>query len=313
MKKIVPYPSIQTIDLNSTRSWVDGNNYKYYIEEKIDGSQLSMILEDSGTLSFYNKSSLAGEGNTSFTKSISMLKFMFENKEILNKNYIYHGESVCKLKHNVNVYERVPKNYFICYDIFDNLTQVYLSPEMKKEELDRVELEMCPILYYNSDVNVNPYDKCKELMGQIEKGEIVSFLGGIPEGIVLKHHSFVQQYKTSATKLKYVTDTFKERHLVKQPKCEESADDFLEKLGKSFCTEPRFQKAFQHLVDQGKINSDSVKAGDLGKVIGELGSDFDKEYKDEMMLLLWVEFSPVIKKYARDGVGLWFNNKFLNK
>lgn len=37
------YPSINTIDCTSTRSWRD--NYDYYIEEKIDGSQLSMILQ----------------------------------------------------------------------------------------------------------------------------------------------------------------------------------------------------------------------------------------------------------------------------
>jgi hypothetical protein len=313
MTQIIPYPAIETINLNSTRSWTDNDNYRYYIEEKIDGSQFSMILNDNNTLSFYNKKSLINNTNTTFMKTISMLKFNFENKNILNPNYIYHGESVCKLKHNVVVYERTPKNYFICYDIFDISTKTFLSPELKKTELDRVGLEMVPILFYNQDPNISPYDKCKELISQIEENNIKSYLGGTPEGIVLKHHAFKQHDKTSATKLKYVTTIFKERHQTKQPKFEASADDFLEQLGKSFSTEARFQKAYQHLVENERIDSTNVKRNDLDKIIGELGFDFDKEYKEEMMLLLWVEFSPIIKKYARENVGRWFTDNFLNK
>lgn len=172
---------------------------------------------------------------------------------------------------------------------------------------------MCPILYYNVDPNINPYEKCKNLIDQIETNNIVSCLGGTPEGIVLKHHAFSQNNKISSTKLKYVTTKFKERHATKQSKYEESADDFIEKLGKSFCTEARFQKAYQHLVEHERIDSSNVKQNDLNKIIEELGSDFDKEYKEEIMLLLWVEFSSVIKKYARENVGLWFNSNFINK
>lgn len=53
---------------------------------------------------------------------------------------------------------------------------------------------------------------CTKLMDQIESGEIQSCLGGTLEGIVLKHHAFKQNNKITATKLKYVTDKFKERH-----------------------------------------------------------------------------------------------------
>ncbi len=307
---MIPFPSIETIKINSKRLWNEGDNYKYYIEEKIDGSQLSMFVNDNDHISFYNKNKTVSENNSAFMKAITMLRYKYDGKNILNQNYIYHGESICRIKHNVIAYSRTPINYFIIYDIYDITTNKYVSLETKKEETKRIGLEMVAILYYNSDPETNPYTVCTKLIEQIETEELQSCLGGTLEGIVLKHHEFNQNNKVSATKLKYVTNKFKERHVIKQPKVELSADDFLNSLGNSFCTEGRFHKAYQHLVESGKITENNVKRNDLDKIIGELNTDFDKEYQEELMLLLWTEFSPQIKKLARNNVGTWFVNKF---
>lgn len=169
---------------------------------------------------------------------------------------------------------------------------------------------MSPVLFYNDNPINNPYDKCKEFITGIENGNIKSFLGGTPEGVILKHYVYIHNNRTSATKLKYVTTIFKERHQLKQSNCEESADEYIKKLGKTFATGARFHKAYNHLVENETIDSYNIKSNDLHKIITELGIDFDKEYKDEIMLLLWVEFSPIIKKYARENVGIWFKNNF---
>ena len=298
MEKMNVYPSIATLDVKSTRDWSE--NYQYYIEEKIDGSQLSIVIVD-GKLSFYNKHSRANMNNA-FEKAITMLTFKYEGKDILNANYIYHGESVCRIKHNVCVYERTPKHYFILYDIFDVVKNEYVSSEAKIKEAERVGFEMVPILYQNQDPNQNPYEICEKLFKDIEEGKITSCLGGIVEGIVLKHHAYYKKGKYVATKLKLVTKNFKERHAIKLPKAELSADEFLESLGKSFCTEARFQKSLQHLIERDEVPN-------AGKMIAELNADFDKEYKEELSLLLYTEFSPLLKKLAREGVTNWFNNK----
>lgn len=299
--KFTPYPSINTLDLTSNRSWTEDDNYKYYIEEKIDGSQISIHVEYQ--LLFYNKNKLI-HNNSAFEKTINMLRFQ---QNILNPNYIYHGEAVSKIKHNVCVYERTPKNYFILYDIFDKTTNSYLSPELKKLEADRVNMEIVPILYYNNDINQNPYEICTNLIEQIESHTLKSCLGGQIEGIVLKHHAFIHKGIKVATKLKLVTSIFKERHLTKQPKAELSADEFLLQLGNSFCTEARFNKAFQHLVENNAIDPDHIKVSDQNKIIMELNQDFDKEYKEELKELLYTEFSPLLKKLGREGINHWFN------
>lgn len=303
MAKIIPYPSIETINVDSKRSYKgihddEQENYKFYFEEKIDGSQLS-ILVNNDKLEFYNKHKPINDTNSVFQKAIIMLKCKYQDKNILNGNYIYHGEAVCNLRHNVNVYERTPKYYFIVYDIYDCVDKKYLSLELKHAECDRIGIGYVPVLYHNDDPDCNPYKKAEELIQNIENGSILSCLGGVPEGIVLKHHAFVFKGKTTATKLKYVTNAFKERHKGKQSKVNLSADEFIERLGKEFNTEARFQKAYQHLKENGK-------EVDIHKIIGELDTDFDKEYMEEIMMLLWSEFSPIIKKHARKDVGEWY-------
>lgn len=305
-RKIEAYPSIVTLDVKSTRDWSE--NHQYYIEEKIDGSQLSIMIND-GILSFYNKNKIAGMNNA-FEKAITMLSFKYNGKDILNPDYTYHGESVCRIKHNVCVYERTPKNYFILYDITYN--NEYLSSEAKKLEADRVGFEIVPTLYHNTDPTQNPYEICDKLIKQIESGEITSCLGGNIEGIVLKHHAFFKKGKSVATKLKLVTTNFKERHIVKQPKAELSADDFLMSLGQSFCTEARFHKAYQHLVEDNRIDPNLPKKSDKDKIIMELNADFDKEYKDELKELLYTEFNPLLKKLGREGAGNWFVKNYLD-
>lgn len=318
MTTIVAYPSIETINLDSKKIWKgtnddDFDNHKFYFEEKVDGSQLSIRI-DNGQLTFYNKHKLANHSSLAFSKSITMLICKYQNKNILNSNCVYHGESICNIKHNVNVYNRTPKCYFILYDIYDLINKKYLSLEDKHNECDRVGLEYVKVIYHNMDPDCNPYEKASEIIMEIEKGTIQSCLGGIPEGIVLKHHAFIYKGKTIATKLKYVTDAFKERHQNKQIKIHQSTDEFLEQLGKEFCVHARFQKAYQHLTEENKINcnSDSDFNNNISKIINELDVDFDKEYKEEIMMLLWTEFSPIIKKNARNGVGLWYKNNFLN-
>lgn len=170
----VPYPSIEVLSENSKRVWKGSNeaeadNHKAYAEEKINGSQLTMDCKEDGSMSFYNRSSSVGENTNPFGKAVTMLTYAFDKKNILNKNLTYHGEAVCNLKHNVNVYDRTPKYYFIVYDIYDKVEKKYTSPEFKQEECKRVGLECVPILYYNNDPDRNPEEKCQELIKQIAR------------------------------------------------------------------------------------------------------------------------------------------------
>jgi hypothetical protein len=313
MNAFVPYPSIETVESIKNRKWdKEENNYKFYIEEKIDGSQLSFLLNE-GKLVFYNKSNKIKEGTNIFDKALTMLRFAFNDKNLLNNDLIYHGEAVCNLKHNCVLYNRTPKYYFILYDIYNVPERKYMSPEFKQEEAKRLNLECVPIIYYNDDVNCNVIEKCEQLITDIIENKLESCLGGIPEGIVLKHHAFNKGGgEITATKKKMVTDKFKERLSHKQEKMVYSADDFIKRVGLSFAVHARYHKAVQHLLEKDLLIKDKITGNDIHKVTEELNSDFDKEYKEEMMMLLWTEMSPHIKKYAREGLGQWFRETIVD-
>lgn len=300
-----PYPSISHVTLGSNRSWVD--NYQWYIEEKIDGSQLSFFVDANNVIHFYNKSSHVSLSNSTFEKSTTMLrqKKLVDN---FNKSYVYHGESVCKQKHNVVVYDRTPKYYFILYDIYDFVADRYLSLDEKIAESKRVGLEYVQIFYHNADPAVSPYEKCKEIMNSITNHTIQSCLGGIPEGMVLKHHAFVSDNKTVATKLKYVSKEFKERHKTKQPKIIYNIDELVRQLGLSCNTSARFQKAYQHLKESSMIDENPTP--DLIPLFeSELDKDFDKEYADEIILELCLILHPIVLRWSRIGMQQWFYKK----
>ena len=145
-----PYPSICALTFgtdsvettNKINWWQIGDNYKWHIEEKIDGSQLSFFVDTENNIHFYNKASYIKHdtNNAVFEKAITML---CQSKiiNLINKNYVYAGESVCKLKHNVIVYERTPKYYFIVYDIYDFVENKWLSLQEKLNECSRIGLE----------------------------------------------------------------------------------------------------------------------------------------------------------------------------
>ena len=272
--------------------------------------RLAFLLNDK-TLEFYNKKNKIKDGSNAFDKALTMLKFAFDDKNLLDTNLIYYGEAVCNLKHNVITYNRTPKYYFILYDIYNISEKKYMSPEFKQEECKRLGLECVPIIYYNKDVNCNAVDKCEQLIKDIENAKLESCLGGHPEGVVLKHHAFNKDGKIVATKKKMVTDKFKERHSNKQEKMAYSADDFIKTVGLQFATHARFHKAVQHLIEKDILDKDKLVDNDIHKITEAVNADFDKEYKDEITLLLWTELSPHIKKYAREGLGTWFRDTYI--
>ena len=171
------------------------------------------------------------------------------------------------------------------------------------------------IFYCNDSPACNPYEKCRELMAQIESTDtdnisdvIKSCLGSVPEGMVLKHDHCMKRNDYVATKIKYVSKKFKERHRCKQPKITYNLDDMVTNLGLVYNTEARFQKAYQHLREADLI-SEIPTITDLTKFEIELDVDFNKEYKDEIILELYLILGHEVVKFSRDDSFLWFMKK----
>jgi hypothetical protein len=311
---------------NTTRTWKgekpgEENNHRWYIQEKIDGSQMSFTLgsgslvleqnrtEQMGQLSFFNKGTFVSPTNKIFSKAIVMLSQLNEETRGTNKGfnpaYVYHGEAVCSTRHNVVQYDRVPKKYFIIYDIFDSTRQRLLDPSEMDFEACRIGLEVVPRLWWNFDPEMSPYELCHRFIKDIEAGKLLSHLGGRPEGVVLKHHCFVKNGKTVATKLKLVAPEFKEKHAMKQYKERATPDSCVAEVGRAYRVDARFHKAYQHLRDAGKLKGDE---SDIHKLIEECDHDMERENAREIAAYLWAELGPFIKQASRNGLDVWYRN-----
>ncbi|AUV58635.1 hypothetical protein [Bandra megavirus] len=280
------YPSINSLsDIHFKKDIKD-----FYIEEKIDGSQMSLIVHND-KLVFFNKNKIVDSKAQVYQKAIIMLQTI---KSKFKPGLIYSGEVVNQPKANVAVYDRVPDYFFILYDIYCIGENRWYNYQEKHEAAKIVGLECVPQLYcYQSDNDV-VMDIAKSFIDKIESGELKSCLGGIPEGIVIKR---------AGTKLKVVSGIFKERHLKKQHNHIWTLETSLKHFGDQFNVNARFQKAYQHLAeDDCEIN--------LQTLIVELDKDLEKEYNEEIKAFIKAQcIGHINKAYQTDENPKKYNDK----
>ncbi len=256
----------------------------YYIQEKIDGSQLTFTIEDSGELVFACRGKPINKDVKQFHKAVHMIEYM---KNKFNPNYVYHGECVTSNKHNIITYDRMPLFNFIVYDITDKSTGEFLWYDVMQDECERIGYEHVPILYVGQG---KYYDIATNLISK-NNGDLESHLGGQIEGVVIKFQERGQQKGS----YKHVIESFREQkqydHTIIGTNMHST---YIMQLGSLFATDARFLKAVQHIQEEGlEVTRENMRH--------ELDTDFEKEYKETIKELLWAEFSYDLKKYAKEG------------
>ncbi len=267
----------------------------WWIEEKMDGSSLSFTSRG-----FDRRGVPAARGfpagHTAYghaIQSLSKLKF--------NPDYKYYGEAFRSSHHNWIKYSRPPRHYFICYDIFDMTRARWLTRAELEVECELRGLEPSRVLYTNTDPAVHPQDVARELVAQMERGEIDSMLGGTPEGVVVKHTSY-RGPNVGACHAEYLGIQLVRPDLVEAVNggrimapfnnLDISADEFLRRIAELYRTDARRRKAIQHLWEVGGcVDEFAIEC--------ELDRDFDRQYEDEIKDYLWRELGPVIRHHAR--------------
>ena len=293
-------PSIQVGDEKKLNQ-DDIEGCRVIIQEKVDGSQLT-ITRKGDKLIYYNKNKqISGQGKPWLNSYI----LLNNRAHLFREGLFYHGEamkSVYSAKVNIR-YEREPRYFWIVYEIVRKDNTI-LTPEEMKEVLEGTGIEMVPILYDNTvEVCDNYIEKAKDTIKCIEHGTIKSCLGNIaPEGVVLKVLNRDRgKGKVSTTRYKFVRGEFSEtNHSKKQKLPELSQEQIIDGIGKIYDTDARKQKAVQHLEEQGKWKDKITQ--NIGLMVNELDADLLKECEQEIKDLLFVRFWPQISKSARGNV-----------
>jgi hypothetical protein len=289
------YPTVFQI---GHRAIGDLFNGEVVVEEKVDGSQISFGVVD-GELCIRSKGIqlIIGSSSGMFQKAVDTILSI---QDKLTPGWIYRGEFLGKPKHNTLAYERVPKGNIIGYDIMTGVEE-YLTPTQKHISFNELGLEVVPCFYTGVIT-----DKSM-LLEYLAKNSI---LGGVKiEGVVVKNYNVFTMEKKIALG-KYVSTEFQEVHQGEWRKSNPTSKDIELQIINEYKTTARWEKALQHLRDNGQLTETSR---DIGSLINEVKTDVKKECESEIKDKLFKHFWPHIERGITSGVPEWYKDVLFNK
>lgn len=307
----IPHLNTQKASPQWAQTDPDGvGNYRWFIEEKIDGTQLS-FQRRGDAVEFRNRSKVIPNealGNWCYDNAVRSIKRLADR---LNPAYTYHGEAVCKRRHNVVAYGGTPLKFWICYGICDG--ERHLDRTATEAECARLGLGCVKVLYANENPDDrDPTPKVLEIVARIEAGEIESCLGGnVIEGVVVKHNAawHVRSKSHKHIQFKHVTSAFKERHGERRPPLAgydaDSLMDYLARLGRGFALPAVYQKAAQH-IREDPAGKTTISVASLAR---EVERDIRKENGQDIAEAIAEAFMPIVTRHATAGIAQWLSEQ----
>lgn len=258
------YPKVYALGHAAIRGIFEG---EVIVEEKIDGSQFS-FGKFGGEIRCRSKGAVLNllAPDNMFKPAVNTVHEMSQG---LRDGWTYRAEFLSRPKHNTLVYDRVPRNFLIGFDI-NTGKEEYLSYEEKRAEFERIGLECVPILHRGTIEN---FEIFRELL------DTVSVLGGQKvEGVVVKNYSrFSPDGKAMIGK--FVSEAFKEKHSGDWRERHPGGKDVLMLIAEDYTSPARWDKAIQHLRERGELEG---SPRDIGKLVREVPADIRAECEEEI-------------------------------
>jgi len=269
------------------------------ISEKIDGSQFAFASIDDN-LHIRSKGSQLYQDNPNkmFAEGVD---YVCSIREKLPDDIAFYGEYLRKPKHNTLAYNRIPKNHIVLFGAKDIKRDAFI-PDFHKYA-DELDLEVVPRV----TLNIKSADELKAFM------DLESFLGGCSrEGVVVKNYSRAFLLGGQPIPMmcgKFVSEKFKEVHRSRWGK-EETGKGRFQTFCDSFHTEARWDKAIQHLDENGDLEH---SPRDIGKLFKEIAEDIQREEKDAIKEWLWNEYKKDIIRSASMGFADYYKARLLDR
>jgi hypothetical protein len=283
-----------------------------YVEEKVDGSQFSFGLfatseldQQKGADAFQLRVRSKGcemiveAPEKMFSFAVETVKCL---RDVLHPGWTYRCEYLRAPKHNALVYNRIPAQHLIVFDIeIGDCT--FLPYNDKKAEADRLGLETVPLLFAGT---IDHIDHFRSFL------QFDSILGGQKvEGVVIKpidYNLFGVDKKVLMGK--FVSEAFKEVHSHMWKADNPTTGDIVARLGADYGTAARWNKAIQHLSEQGLI-TDSPQ--DIGALMKEIPTDVKRECEEEIKEKLFTFAWPHIARMTTRGFPEFYKDRLLRK
>lgn len=283
-----------------------------YVEEKVDGSQFSFGLIVTTELEqVYGAPAFALRVRSKGCEMLvdapeKMFSLGVETAKrlapILHPGWTYRAEYMRAPKHNVLAYKRIPKDHLIIFDV-ETSECAFLSYADKLAEATRLGLETVPLLFEGLVKNIEEFRHFLNLQ---------SILGGQNiEGVVVKPVDYSLFGKDKKVLMgKFVSEAFKEVHSKAWTAENPTAGDIVERLGATYCSQARWQKAIQHLTEEGLL----VNAPqDIGQLMKEIPVDIKRECAEEIKEKLFSFAWPSIARMTTRGFPEFYKELLLKK
>ena len=223
------------------------------VEEKIDGAQISWIVNEAGELSIFGRHDFVDLDNppTQYRQTVERLQSLV-GTDLLTPGLIYRGEVVSKPKAVTLAYDRAATHGVLLWDVQFASNGQYLMPNNKQATADLIGLECAPTLHNGSvDMEI--------LMGLLQTAK--PLLGGeYIEGVVLKDAT---NWSPDRQFAKYVSDRFLESHLGEKWNQHVSGKEMVQSLASAVTTPARLTKILHEMKDDGMIDGTLKDIGPL--------------------------------------------------
>jgi len=268
------------------------------ITEKLDGSQFKFGLVD-GNLMCCTKGSVLDLDTKDklFKPAVETCKKLY-NRGLINDNYTYFAETLCKPKHNTLTYDNVPKGNIALFAAYSKQANTWLSHASITGHAAIFDIDVVKLLFSDYIQTDNtPIDKQKLYDNFLKT---TSQLSGTPiEGFVIKNlyrEAMIGGTVIPFIQAKFVSDEFKEKH--ESNYTFKSSSSSWDAYKERYRTEARWNKSIQHLRDEGKLLDSPV---DIGKLMTAIKEDITDECKDEIVKFLWNHFGKDLLRKACHG------------
>lgn len=290
------YSKIYALGHRATRPLMDG---PVVVEEKVDGSQFSFgMFSDGLRVRSRGRVFDINAPDNIFAAACATVQLL-QGK--LRPGWTYRGEVLSKPRHNALTYGRVPKGNIVLWDVETALC-TFLSPAEKRAEAERIGLEVVPTFF-------NGIIESQEQLDAVKNSE--SFLGGCKiEGFVVKAYDKLDSWQDGGKVLmgKWVSEQFKEVHRKNWNPDNPNKYDIVEQITKTYTTQARWQKAVQHLTEDGKLAGEPQ---DIGPLIKEIQADVKKDAEAAIKEALFDFAWKKIEKGVVRGFPQWYKQQLM--
>lgn len=278
---------------------------KVEITEKVDGSMFAFGHSMDGKVVMRSKGAeIFFESHPKmFKKAVDFVTDKQQQILDLPSGTIFYGEYLEKPKHNILNYGRTPKNNIMIFGMMAGPSFIKDYDEIKSLAAD-FDLETVPLLY--SGEMVFTYEVLVKYM------ETDSVLGIEKiEGVVVKNYAAqcIIGELVMPSFGKMVRQDFKERH-GREWKATFGKKAEIDMFLDSFRTEARWNKAIQHLRDQGKLLNEPK---DIGILLKEISSDIFAEETENIKNELLKIYEDQIRRKAQAGFPQYYKEQLARR